>query len=129
MNKKNTMIQRTTEKSKLERDLEGKPRITLKSLKKTAVNTPTQEDYWNLMGIYECGGRKWYSGHLPTQNNYWGAYGEKTCISVKSRFGYSREGDYRRAGCKIISTQEFYDIQKITPDMLREIKNYFETKK
>jgi len=50
--------QRTVE-SKLERDSKGKPILELTSLKKTAVNSKTQEEYDTLMQVYECGGWKW----------------------------------------------------------------------
>jgi len=126
MNKKNTMTQRTPEKSKLERDLEGKPKITLKELKETAVNTLTQEIYNTLMQVYECGGWKWYGGDLPTQDNYWTYYKGKTCIRVKNEFSYEDEKYYRKTiGYKIISTKRFYKIQNITPDMLGEINKWF----
>jgi hypothetical protein len=132
MNKGNTMSQRTPEKSKLEKDLEGKPKITLKPLEKTVVHTPTQEEGNALMQVYECGGWKWIHGDLPTKynNNYWESmYKEETCIDTKNRFVYGSKELYQRAGRNVISIQEFYDKQKITPDILREIKNYFETKK
>ncbi len=130
MNKKNTMNQRTPKKNKLERDSEGKPKITLKELKETAVNMPTQEKYDTLMQVYECGEWRWIGGNLPTQGNLWNMYWEKTCVSVKSRFGYGNEKCYRKTmRYKVISIKKFCKMQNITPDMFREIKNYFETKK
>jgi len=121
------MIQRTLKKSKLEKDLEGKPKITLKQLKKTAVNTPTQEECTTLMQVYECGEWKWADGKLPTQGNQRINYGKKTCIGVESRFGYSREGFYRETmRYKVISTKKFYKIQNITSENIDEINKWFE---
>jgi len=129
MNKRNTMKQRTPEKSKLEKGLEGRPKITLKQLKETVVNTLTQEAYLNLMRVYECGGWKWLSGNLPTQKNYWSTYKEKTCILVENKFGYENEKYCRESGREVLSTKKFYDKQNITPGNIDKIKNYFETKK
>jgi len=125
------MKQRTSKKSKLEKDLEGKPRITLKPLKKTFVHTPTQKDYLNLMRIYECGEWRWIDGDLPTKSNLiWNAYEEETCIRAGSRFGYADKKYCEKVErYKVISTKKFYDKQKITSDMLGEINSYFETKK
>ena len=130
MNKRNTMTQRNPKKNKLEKDLEGKPKITLKQLKKTSVHTPTQEEYNILMQVYECGGWIWMGGDLPTKGNLWIMYEEKTCIRVKNEFLYEDEKYYHGIiGHKVILIQEFYDKQKITPGNIAKIKNYFETKK
>ena len=126
MNKRNTMKQKTLKKSKLERDSEGRPKIILNPLERTVVSTPTQKKDNILMQVYECGGWKWASGNLPTHDNYWGAYEEKTCISVENRFIYGHKKIRRKEGYKVISTKKFYKIQKITPDMLREVNSYFE---
>jgi len=122
-----TMTQRTLKKSKLERDLERKPKITLKQLKKTAVNTLTQEEYTILMRVYECGKWRWSSGGLPTHSNNWNIYKKEICMEIKNGFGYSNEEYLRKEGYEIISTQKFYDKQKITPENIAEINNYFET--
>lgn len=130
MNKRNPMTQRNPKKNKLEKDLEGKPKITLKQLKKTSVHTPTQEEYNILMQVYECGGWIWIGGDLPTLGNQWVMYGEKTCIRAQNKFLYEDEKYYREImGCKVISIEKFYDKQKITPGNIAKIKNYFETLK
>ena len=83
----------------LERDSEGKPKLDLTPIEKTTVYTPTQEDYWDLMRVYECGGWKWSVGRsLPTQKSFWGDYKENTCIAAgvyypsgvydEGKFGY-----------------------------------------
>lgn len=129
MNKRNTMTQKTPKKSKLEKDSEGKPRIILSPLEKIVVNTSTQEKYNILMQVYECGGWRWWDKDLPTWRNKWDDEKEKTCIQVESGFGYSSKKYYRRNRYKVISTKKFYNMQNVTPDMLREINSYFETKK
>ena len=119
------MKQRTTKKNKLEKDLE-KPTVSLNELKETAVNTPTQEDYLELMRVYECGGWNWASGGLPQGINYWRINKEKTCINAQNKFGFGTAGiNFKEK--KVISTQQFYDKQNVTPEMLEEINNYFET--
>ena len=128
MNKKNTMTQRTTKKNKLERDLEGKPKITINPLKKTVVHVPTIEKYKTLMQVYDCGGWRW-SGLGPATLYNWDMNKEETCVDVKNGFAYGSKAYSQREGEEIISIEEFHNMQKITPDMLREIKNYFETKK
>ncbi len=116
----------------LQRDSNGKPVLKLKPIEKTAVHTTTQKEYWDLMGVYECGGWKWSDGDLPTQNNHWN-YEEETCVeagvnysSRRGKFGYSDRKFYIGENWKIISTQGFYDTQKITPGMLNEINVWFD---
>ena len=119
----------------LQRDSNGKPRLKLKPIEKTVVHTPTQKDYWDLIRIYECGGWKWGSEELPTQNNHWN-YEEETCVDAgvdypsgiydKGMFGFADRKFYIGENWKIISTQGFYDTQKITPGMLNEINVWFD---
>ena len=116
----------TPEKSKLERDSEGKPKITLNELEKTVVNTPTQEEYTTLMQVYECGGWKWHGGCLPTQYNCWNEDKEETCIEVENEFAYGSKKFNQGQRYEVISTQKFYDMQKITQGNINEINKWFE---
>ncbi len=119
----------------LERDSNGKPILKLKPIKKTVVNTTTQKDYWDLMRVYECGVWNWSGGYLATQKNYWYDK-EETCVDAgvdypngiynKGKFGYGNIKFYRKENWKIISTQGFYDTQKITPEILNEINVWFD---
>ena len=120
------MTQKTPKKSKLERDSEGKPRITLSPLEKTVVNTSTQEKYNILMQVYECGGWRWWDKDLPTWRNKWDDEKEKTCIEGECGFGYSSKKYYRMNRYKVISTKKFYKIQNITPENIEEINEWFE---
>ncbi len=111
----------------LERDENGKPIIELTSMGKTRVNTSAQKDYWNLMRVYECGGWRWHrSGGLPTQEDNWDVFQKETCVSVGDQFGWSSKKNYLDKDYNLISPQEFYNEQKITPEMLKEINNWFD---
>lgn len=103
-----------------------KPKIKLKPLEKTVVNTPTQKKYNTLMQVFECGGLVWANEDLPTQNNYWDHYREKTCIDAENEFKRGRKEFYQEEGYKVISSQEFYGIQKITPKKIGKIEEWFE---
>jgi len=121
------------EKKILEYDKNGKPKLNLTLLEKTAVHTPTPEDYDTLLQVYECGGWRWAGKTFPTSYLNW-KYEDKTCIDVgvsylakrKGEFGFAGINFYNKEKCKIISLQEFYNIQKITPQMIKEINDWFE---
>ncbi|MDO8516872.1 MAG: hypothetical protein Q7S33_01995 [Nanoarchaeota archaeon] len=125
--------------SSLERQSDRKPILNLTHLVKTAVNTPTQEDYNILMRVYECGGWKWNGGErVPTKEiNRWNMYSSNNCVCAGitfntanlGHFGYSSKSFYVSNNWKVISPQDFYQIQKITPEILNEVNEYFEKKK
>lgn len=102
-------------------------------MKETAINTLTQKDYWELMRVYECGGIicKGRGEKLPTQmGDAWiELYEEETCINVEEKLEFSGVEFYLKQGFDIILPSEFYDKQKITPEMLKEINNWFEKNK
>ena len=113
----------------LQRDETGKPIVKLTPIERTAVNTPTQEDYWNLMRVYECGSWRWISEESPTQRSNWNKYEEKTCVGGADivHFGFgNREYYLQEKVWNVISPQEFYDAQNITPEMLQEINIWFD---
>ena len=123
----------------LERDKDGKPKLDLTPIEKTVVNTPTQEDYWDLMRVYELTGWKWGAGGLPTQKSFWDDYKENTCIEAgvdypsgvynEGKFGYFGTAFYQDLpGWNVITTQEFYQRQNITPEMLNEVNVWFDRK-
>ena len=110
-----------------------KPIINLSPLEKTAVKTPTQKEYNELMKVYEMGGWKWCTGYLPTELNRWESYKEKMCISGETKsfdkneqFGYCSEEFYKSEKYTIISTSDFYKKQGITKKDLNKINKYFE---
>ena len=121
----------------LQRGENGKPILDLTPLEKTTVNTPTQESYIELIRVYECGDWKWSVGRsLPTQKSFWGDYKENTCIEAgvdypsgvydEGKFGYFGREFFGSGGWGIISTQQFYETQKITPEMLNEVNVWFD---
>jgi len=132
-------VERTTTKKEsglaqiLEMDKNGKPELNLTPMEKTAVSTRTQEDYWELMRVYECGRWKWHDGDLPTSCNVFDKYEKETCMcagvdytSEKSgTFGYGKEQFYLQGGWEIISTKEFYKKQNVSSEMRKEIKKWF----
>lgn len=116
----------------LQRDEKGKPILKLTPLEKTAVHTPTKKSYDELMEVYECGGGIWRSGNLPTESDCFRGERKETCVDAgvdyqnegiynNGKFGYSSRKFYQGKNWKIISPQKFYEIQKITPEMLNEM--------
>ena len=115
----------------LQRDETGKPILQLTPMEKIAVNPTTQESYDELMRTYELGGWRWKSGDLPTQYDGWNPYKENTCIDggvySEGRFLFNdRDFHLKEGRRKVITTQEFYDVQNITPEMIREINIWFD---
>ena len=110
----------------LQRDEDGKPKLDLTPIEKTAVNTPTQEDYDGLMRVYECGGWRWVGGDLPTKYDRWEMGEERTSIDAENGFAYDSKEFYQENGWNVISPQEFYQTQKVTPEMLNEINIWFD---
>ncbi|MCK4650458.1 hypothetical protein KAT36_04480 [Candidatus Pacearchaeota archaeon] len=110
----------------LERDENGKPKLNLTSLEGTGVRVPTQEEYDTLMQVYECGGWDWNHGKLSTSFNCWNKYEEETCVRAEERFVYANNEFYIERNQKILSTSEFYDIQKINLEMIKEINQWFD---
>ncbi|MDO8516987.1 MAG: hypothetical protein Q7S33_02575 [Nanoarchaeota archaeon] len=120
----------------VEKDADGKPIIQLTPLEETAVNTSTQEDYDTLMRVYECGGWKWGNGSKPTMGNNWNSYKANYCIDLGIHYRTKAKGEFCGGSMEwnssnnwtIISPKDFYQIQKITPEMLNEISKFFEKK-
>jgi hypothetical protein len=78
------------------------------------------------MKIYECGIWEWCLGNSPTSHNGWSSFGEETCVDAEDRF-VSRDRALSKAnGLKVITLQEFYDAQGITPEILKKVKDYFD---
>src|SRR3989339_860205 len=117
--------------SNFTKDENRKPILILKELEQTAIHTPTQDGYDTLMQIYECSDRKWIEDIiLPTEFNAWKGYGEKTCVQAYNKFQYGDIEEVNEYGnYKIITSKEFYEIQKITQEIIQEISQWFETNK
>lgn len=115
-------------KNKMENE-NKQPEIILTPLEKTAIYTETREKYRTLMEVLECGDSKWDGGELPTKMNssLMVSY-EKLCIDRINNFTYAKKDYFREKGYEIISTEEFYEKQKITPEQIDTVKRYFESK-
>ena len=117
----------------------GKPILKLIPIYKVAIHTETYEEYSELMRIYECGEWKWTNGNLPTK---WCAFeeGDKD-LCIEAGFAYPNsfvKNPIRRFGAgfrcfydeekdwEVKSVQEFYGQEKITPEMRKEINNWFD---
>jgi len=109
----------------LERDEDGKPILELTPIEGTAIHTPTRGGYNELMMVYECGGWKWGKGDMPTVSDNWKVYSEETCIRMDKFLYHGSWGLYQGTGYNIISADEFYERQKVTPEMREEINKWF----
>ena len=136
-------------------DSNKKPTLNLIPLDKTGVKISSPETYNELMRVYECGEWKLASGESPTRTNYWNfALGKNTCIDagvshqpctddevfrdpLATNLAYWKTREKGKVKClyekfysirkwNVISPQEFYKIQNITPKMINEINKYFE---
>jgi len=86
-------------------------KVKLKELRKTVVNIKTQEEYNELMKIYEDAGWMWDGDNEPTTSDIWDEYRERTCVEAENLFVYGYTDSWKRGGYKIISFQEFLEIQ------------------
>jgi len=124
----------------LEVDENGRPIVVLIETDNTVVCKLTQSTYDELMRVCECGGWLWDEGQLPTQYNGWEHAGEETGITVgvikdidrtdsKGILRHNIRGQWQtNYDASIITLQEFYDAQGITPKMLAQVNEYFENK-
>lgn len=87
----------------------------MKELKNTVVNTKTKAEYDELMRLLEDDGWKWSNGALPTWSNSWLADEKDTCIEVtkKSLLYYDSKSYYQDEGYKVITLDEFKEVQGI----------------
>lgn len=125
----------------LERDENGKSKLNLTPIKKTAVHTPTLEDYNTLMQVCECGGWKWYNERLSTAWDIRDQWKEETCVFTEAIYengvGICSKGIiyycdrelFQEENWDVISTSKFYEIQKVTPEMIKELNEWFNKNK
>jgi len=112
----------------MERDEFRKPRLELIPLEGTVVHTPTSKSYDELMRVCECGGWKWIDGNLPTEiDQPWGydyLPGE-VCVRGENEIRYGRKSFYLGQNLGVITIQDFYERQGITPEMRRAVNGWF----
>jgi len=109
----------------LDRDENGRPVLKLTPIKKTVVNTTTQEEYDTLMQVYECGGWKGITGKLPITYDNWHVRNISTCLRVEDKFWQGNIELYESKKYNIISTQVLYEKQRVTQEMIDEINEYY----
>ncbi|MEX0933005.1 MAG: hypothetical protein WDZ77_02825 [Candidatus Pacearchaeota archaeon] len=112
--------------------------ILLAPLGKTAVHIKeSQSEYNSLMRVYEIGRWKWLMGENPTEKNIWEIYAHKTGIEAGMHrfegrgvepgiFSFNDIDSFRKQSWNMISTDEFYEIQRINHIELKEINDFFE---
>ena len=85
---------------------------------KTAINCKTKEEFIKVLEIFDKKGWRWGGGDKPLDKiYYWDEYKEETCIGYKNYFEYSPKEWYLEEGWKIISFEEFLEIENIpTPE-------------
>jgi len=107
-----------------------KKNLTLKltPLENAVIHTKTEKSYLELMKVYEVGGWSFMLGGLPTEKNYWKRFKEKTCITTKVEYGFSPRNYYQESGSEILSPNEFYKKQRITPNKIKVINRYYKNK-
>ena len=79
---------------------------------KTAIHTKTKEEFKRVLEIFDKKGWRWNGvNELLDKTYYWDEYKEENCIRYENYFGYSPKEWYLRNGYKIISFEEFLEIE------------------
>lgn len=113
-------------------DESGKPVLNLIPLWEGVVRPQTQDEYDQLMKIYESGGVKWtMTRKKPTEINLWPKLKGDTCITANfpsedKDFTYGRKRFFECENKKILSVNEYIIFQKILPDKIKSINRWFE---
>ena len=96
--------------------------VDLRNLIRTVVNTSTKEEYNTLMKVYESGGWRWADGSISTFNRgQWDDAKRNICVDAHDCFQYGLKGFYSKKNCRIISPNEFYDIEGILLQRVEEV--------
>ena len=104
-----------------------KPKVSLEKIPQAVVNTKDEKEYFALMEIYELAKWKWGGKDLPTSRSYWPHYKEKTGITIQKKFGYNPLDSFKNH--EIFSLFEFYERQNLEVKKIKEIEDYFNSKK
>ena len=101
---------------------------------KTAIHPKTKAEFKKVLQIFTKKKWVWSSGDKPLDYiNYWNDDKEETCIEYGNNFSYSRKGWYEENGYKIISFEEFLEMEglvKLSEEQIRQemILNFQESK-
>jgi len=112
--------------NKLEYYIDGTPKITLEEKGFNVIRTITQKEYDTLMQFYEIADWEWSDKVKPTKKNRWIENNHHTCIDLRNNFACTTENDNYISEWNIRSMQEFYNIQKIKPDTIKELNQYYD---
>jgi len=105
--------------------------IQIRHLEKTAVQVPTEEEFKELMHVLYMGKCLWRNGTslISQDNNHWNCYESDTCVATdrpNKKGGayvmYESEFFCWELGYKVISLEDFYREQEITPQEVEEIR-------
>lgn len=116
---------------------EGKPKLTLLPLERTAINLETKEDLNTLKNIYESAGWKTEGeeSSLKFTPMFFGPpyicvdAGISSLNNKKERFSYDLTSKFRELNYNIISLKKFLETQNISYNTVSEINNWYEMKK
>jgi hypothetical protein len=112
---------------------DGVPKLELKILENTAVHTPTQKEYDNLMQIYDAGNWQWEL-NTSIECNYFYRDNAETCLTagksyykkIEKKIAVSPKEFYTKRNWKIISLEEFCTIEKITQKIIKQLNEYYD---
>lgn len=107
-----------------------KPIIQLEEIVNHVVHTPTKEDFDTLMRIYEAGGWTRWDNLFPTckRSDVFSIYKKETCVNASNLFTNTSRNESASEKLVIMTTQDFYHKQQITPEIISEINKYFKDK-
>jgi hypothetical protein len=120
----------------LKYDSDGKPQIDLTPLINTAIHLPTKKDYDNILKIYESANWRWANGFIATNVPNWHTCKEDTIIRAGTdknsnyiQFRIGNKEEYEKNNWNIITLQDFYVIQNITPNIIKKIDKWYDKNK
>lgn len=107
--------------------------IKLTPIERTAVHVKTEKEYHVLMEIYELGNWNFMGGYSTTRTNIWHG-NEDLCISAGIWYDngympvnqpriieYSNKKNYQKKNWRIMTPEQFYKEQKVSPKIIKQI--------
>lgn len=113
----------------------AKPKIKLNLGRKIAVNTPTNENYNELLRILSLKGYAWCGGEslvTPSIKDNWKHYGSQTCIdrdfsvTGAKHISYADKKFFEDQGYSVMSLREFYESQGIDKKQIKALRRWFD---
>ena len=95
---------------------------------KQAIHTKTQQEFNIVLEIFEKKGWEWRDGGIHTDSmKYWSCYKEDTCIVYNNHFLYCHICFYEKKWYKIISFQDFLEMEWLWEEKESSIKDKLHT--